>query len=98
MLQVSFIADQVRELQAQIAEERSRAVSEQGRDLNTLAIQEAGLKSDVEFLQNRYNLLDSLLIIVVESQRQLKFVVVLASLNCRLSLIIIGVGRVSLHL
>ena len=77
--EVSFIADQVRELQAQIAEERSRAVSEQGRDLNTLAIQEAGLKSDVEFasqsLQSARLAADNSR---RESQRQLKFVVVLS--------------------
>ena len=77
--EVSFIADQVSELEAQIREERNRAVSENGRDLNTLAIEEAGLISDVEFasqsLQSARLAADNSR---RESQRQLKFVVVLS--------------------
>ena len=77
--EVSFVADQVNELEAQIREERNRAVSENGRDLNTLAIEEAGLRSDVEFasqsLQSARLAADNSR---RESQRQLKFVVVLS--------------------
>ena len=77
--EVSFIADQVSELEAQIREERNRAVSENGRDLNTLAIEEAGLRSDVDFasqsLQSARLAADNSR---RESQRQLKFVVVLS--------------------
>lgn len=77
--EVSFIADQVSELEAQIREERNRAVSENGRDLNTLAIEEAGLISSVEFatqsLQSARLAADNSR---RESQRQLKFVVVLS--------------------
>ena len=77
--EVAFISDQVDELEAQIREERSRAVSEDGRDLNALALEEAGLISDVEFatqtLQSARLAADSSR---RESQRQLKFVVVLS--------------------
>jgi len=77
--EVSFIADQVSELEAQIREERNRAVSENGRDLNTLAIEEAELLSDVEFasqsLQSARLAADNSR---RESQRQQKFVVVLS--------------------
>ena len=77
--EVSFVADQVSELEAQIREERNRAVSENGRDLNTLAIEEAELLSDVEFasqsLQSARLAADNSR---RESQRQQKFVVVLS--------------------
>ena len=77
--EVAFIADQVNELEAQIREERDRAVSENGRDLNSLAIEEAGLRSDVSFatqsLQSARLAADNSR---RESQRQLKFVVVLS--------------------
>ena len=77
--EVSFVADQVKELEAQIRKERDRAVSENGRDLNTLAIEETGLRSDVEFASQA---LQSARLAVDnsrrESQRQLKFVVVLS--------------------
>ena len=77
--EVSFIADQVKELEVQIREERDRAVSKNGRDLNTLALEEAGLVSDVEFatqtLQSARLASDNSR---RESQRQLKFVVVLS--------------------
>tara|TARA_B100000674_G_scaffold261392_1_gene215621 strand:+ start:1780 stop:2859 length:1080 start_codon:yes stop_codon:yes gene_type:complete len=77
--EVSFIADQVSELKAQIREERNRAISENGRDLNSLAIEEAGLLSDVEFasqsLQSARLAADNSR---RESQRQQKFVVVLS--------------------
>ena len=77
--EVSFIADQVRELQLQIRQERDRAISENGRDLNTLALEEAKLISDVEFARKG---LQSARLAVDnsrrESIRQLKFVVVLS--------------------
>ena len=77
--EVAFVADQVKELEVQIREERARAVSKTGRDLNTLALEEAGLLSDVEFatetLQSARLAADNSR---RESQRQLKFVVVLS--------------------
>ena len=77
--EVSFIADQVNELENQIREERERAVSKDGRDLNTLVLQEAELISDVTFatqtLQAARLAADNSR---RESQRQLKFVVVLS--------------------
>lgn len=77
--EVSFIADQVSEMEAQIREERKKSVSDDGRDLNGLAIQEASLRSDVEFdtkaLQSARLAADNSR---RESQRQLKFVVMLS--------------------
>ena len=63
----------------QIRQERNRSVSKDGRDLNTLVLEEAGLISDVEFatesLQSARLASDNSR---RESQRQLKFVVVLS--------------------
>ena len=77
--EVSFVADQVKELEVQIRQERERSVSKDGRDLNTLVLEEAGLISDVEFatetLQSARLASDNSR---RESQRQLKFVVVLS--------------------
>ena len=78
--EVAFISDQVSELEMQIREERERSVSsENGRDLNTLALEESGLISDVEFatqtLQSARLASDNSR---RESQRQLKFIVVLS--------------------
>ena len=76
--EVSFVADQVEELELQIQQERERAVSKNGRDLNTLVLEEAELIADVEFatttLQAARLAADNSR---RESQRQLKFVVVL---------------------
>ena len=47
--EVSFIADQVRELEKQIRKERQKSVSEAGRDLNSLAMKESSLRANVEF-------------------------------------------------
>ena len=76
--EVAFIADQVGELERQINEEREKAVSENGRDLNRLASEATSLRSDVAFAT------DSLLAARLaadnsrrESQRQLKFIVML---------------------
>ena len=77
--EVSFVADQVREMEAQIREERQKSVSDDGRDLNGLAIQEAALRSDVDFdtkaLQSARLAADNSR---RESQRQLKYVVMLS--------------------
>ena len=77
--EVSYVADQVKELEVQIRQERNRSVSKDGRDLNTLVLEEAGLISDVEFatesLQSARLASDNSR---RESQRQLKFVVVLS--------------------
>ena len=47
--EVSFVADQVRELESQISVERKKSVSDAGRDLNSLVIQESSLRANVEF-------------------------------------------------
>ena len=77
--EVSFVADQVDELQLQIRQERERAISENGRDLNTLALEEERLMSDVEFAREA---LQAARLAVDnsrrESLRQFKFVVVLS--------------------
>ena len=77
--EVSFVADQVRELEKQITKERQKSVSENGSDLNSLAIQESSLLSNVEFatesLQSARLAADNSR---RESQRQLKFVVMLS--------------------
>ena len=73
------MADQVKELELQIRQERDRAVSKNGRDLNTLVLEEAELISDVEFATT--NLQAARLAADNsrrESQRQLKFVVILS--------------------
>ena len=77
--EVSFVADQVDELQLQIRQERERAISENGRDLNTLALEEERLISDVEFAREALQVAR----LAVdnsrrESLRQFKFVVVLS--------------------
>ena len=77
--EVAFVADQVKELELQIRQERDRALSKDGRDLNTLVLEEAELISDVEYattnLQSARLAADNSR---RESQRQLKFVVVLS--------------------
>ena len=77
--EVSYVADQVKELEVQIRQERDRSVSKDGRDLNTLVLEEAGLISDIKFateaLQSARLASDNSR---RESQRQLKFVVVLS--------------------
>ncbi|QNI96753.1 sugar ABC transporter [Synechococcus sp. RS9902] len=77
--EVAFVADQVKELELQIRQERNRALSKNGRDLNALVLEEAGLISDVEYatttLQSARLAADNSR---RESQRQLKFVVVLS--------------------
>ena len=76
--EVAFVADQVRELERQIQEERDKAVGPGGRDLNKLANQEARLQSDVQFARESLN---SAKIAAdnsrMESQRKLKFIIML---------------------
>jgi len=77
--EVLFVTDQVKELELQIRQERKRSVSKDGRDLNKLVLEEAGLIADVEFatqtLQSARLAFDNSR---RESLRQLKFVVVLS--------------------
>ena len=77
--EVAYVADQVNELEIQIRQERDRSVSKNGRDLNALVLKEAGLISDVEFATQA---LHSARLASDnsrrDSQRQLKFVVVLS--------------------
>ena len=77
--EVSFIADQVRELEKQIRKERQESVSETGRDLNSLAMRESSLRANVEFstesLQSARLAADNSR---RESTRQLKFLVMLS--------------------
>ena len=77
--EVSFLADQVRELERQIKEERQKAVGSGGRDLNKLASQAAALQGDVNFaresLSSAMRAADNSR---MESQRQLKFIVMLS--------------------
>ena len=77
--EVSFIADQVNELEKQIRTERQKSVSENGRDLNSLAMKESSLRANVEFstqsLQSARLAADNSR---RESTRQLKFLVMLS--------------------
>ena len=77
--EVAFVADQVRELERQIQEERQKAVGAGGRDLNKLATQASRLQGDVGFA--RESLISALRAADnsrMESQRQLKFIVMLS--------------------
>ena len=76
--EVVFVTDQVRELERQIQEERDKAVGAGGRDLNKLATQASRLEGDVGFA--RESLISALRAADnsrMESQRQLKFIVML---------------------
>ena len=77
--EVSYVADQARELEKQISKERRKAVDDGSRDLNSLAIQESGLNADVLFASEA---LKAARIAADnsrrESQRQQKFVVMLS--------------------
>ena len=69
----------MRELERQITEERQKAVGAGGRDLNKLASQSVRLEGDVEFaresLASAMRAADNSR---MESQRQLKFIVMLS--------------------
>ena len=77
--EVAYVADQVRELERQITEERRKAVGAGGRDLNKLASQSVRLEGDVTFaresLASAMRAADNSR---MESQRQLKFIVMLS--------------------
>ena len=77
--EVSYVADQARELEKQISKERRKAVDDGSRDLNSLAIEESGLNADVLFASEA---LKAARIAADnsrrESQRQQKFVVMLS--------------------
>ena len=77
--EVAFVADQVRELERQIQEERQKAVGAGGRDLNKLASQASRLQGDVDFarqsLSSAMRAADNSR---MESQRQMKFIVMLS--------------------
>ena len=78
--EVSYVADQARELEKQISKERRKAVDDGSRDLNSLAIQESGLNADVLFASEA---LKAARLAADnsrrESQRQQKFVVMLSA-------------------
>ena len=77
--EVSYVADQARELAKQISKERRKAVDDGSRDLNSLAIQESGLNADVLFASEA---LKAARLAADnsrrDSQRQQKFVVMLS--------------------
>ena len=77
--EVAYVADQVAELERQILEERQKAVGAGGRDLNKLASQSVRLEGDVSFaresLASAMRAADNSR---MESQRQLKFIVMLS--------------------
>ena len=77
--EVAYVADQVGELERQIMEERQKAVGAGGRDLNRLASQSVRLEGDVTFaresLASAMRAADNSR---MESQRQLKFIVMLS--------------------
>ena len=76
--EVSYVADQVQELKREIGEERSKVVSPQGRNLNRLSIQAQNLQNEVAFATEA---LKAAMLAAdnsrLESQRQLKFLVML---------------------
>ena len=77
--EVAYVADQVREMERQIREERQKAVGAGGRDLNKLVSQSSRLEADVNFaresLASAMRAADNSR---MESQRQLKFIVMLS--------------------
>jgi capsular polysaccharide transport system permease protein len=78
--EVASVADQVKELELQIANERRSAVSSKGRDLNRKAVEMARLESDVTFATDTYKLaLSAVEKARVESTRQQKFMAMLSS-------------------
>ncbi len=76
--EVGYVADQVQELELQIQEERTKVVSTGGRDLNRLTAQAQNLQNEVVFATEA---LKAAMMAAdnsrMESQRQLKFLVML---------------------
>lgn len=78
--EVLAIADEVRELEGQIAQERRSLVSSKGRNLNRKAADVVKLESDVSFATDTYKLaLTSVEKARVESKRQQKFMALLSA-------------------
>lgn len=78
--EVLAIADEVRELEGQIAQERRSLVSSKGRNLNRKAADVVKLESDVSFATDTYKLaLNSVEKARVESKRQQKFMALLSA-------------------
>ncbi len=77
--EVQFVADQVLELERQIRDERAKLVSPEGRDLSGRALEAMTLRNDVTFATEA---LRGAMVAVdnsrMESQRQLKFLVMLS--------------------
>jgi len=78
--EVDAVADQVRELQQQIAKERRLIVSSRGLGLNRKAADVVKLESDVAFASDSYKLaLGSVEKARIESKRQQKFMALLSA-------------------
>jgi capsular polysaccharide transport system permease protein len=78
--EVAAVADQMKELEKQIASERKSMVSSKGRDLNRKAADLVKLESDVTFATDSYKIaLSSVEKARVESQRQQKFMALLSA-------------------
>lgn len=78
--EVQAVADQVRELQQQIVNERRSIVSSRGRSLNRKAADVVKLESDVAFATDTYKLaLGSVEKARIESKRQQKFMALLSA-------------------
>jgi capsular polysaccharide transport system permease protein len=78
--EVLAVADEIRELQQQIAQERRALVSRDGLNLNRKAAEVVKLESDVSFATDAYKLaLTSVEKARVESKRQQKFMALLSA-------------------
>jgi capsular polysaccharide transport system permease protein len=78
--EVAAVADQVKELEGQIAKERRSAVSSKGRDLNRKAAEMLRLESEVTFANDTYKLaLAAVEKGRIESKRQQKFMALLSA-------------------
>ena len=78
--EVAAVADQVKELQDQIAQEKRSAVSRKGRDLNRKAAEMLRLESEVTFANDTYKLaLAAVEKGRIESKRQQKFMALLSA-------------------
>lgn len=77
--EVQFVADQVQELQRQIQAERQALVNPEGRDLSGRAVEAMKLQNDVTFAtENLRAAMQAVENSRMESQRQLKFLVLLS--------------------
>lgn len=77
--EVQFVADQVAELERQISDERAKLVSPQGRDLSGRALEAMRLRNNVTFATESLRAgMTAVENSRMESQRQLKFLVMLS--------------------